>query len=133
MEHIENLDRSGLRKFGLSTGAIVAALFAVLLPWLFDRSFPLWPWLVALPLWALALAAPNALRPVYVWWMRIGAVLGAVNARIILGLIFFVMFTPIAVLLRLLGKDAMNRRLSRSGIYKIACQEKSPKHMEKPF
>ena len=41
---IPELDRTGLREFGIVTGGIVAVLFGLLFPWLLERSFPLWPW-----------------------------------------------------------------------------------------
>ena len=44
---IPELDAAGLRRFALVTGAILAVLFGVLLPWLFGFGFPLWPWIVA--------------------------------------------------------------------------------------
>ena len=43
---IPELDRKGLRDFGLSTGGIVAALFGIFFPWLLERPWPLWPWIV---------------------------------------------------------------------------------------
>ena len=53
MQHtIPELDRSGLRQFGFTTGAIMVAIFGLLLPWLLDRGWPIWPWIVASPLWA---------------------------------------------------------------------------------
>ena len=43
--------------------------------------------------------------------MKIGHVLGWINTRIILGMVSFIMFAPVALVLRLLGKDPMQRRL----------------------
>ncbi len=69
---IPELDRKGLREFGLTTGAIIAALFGALFPWLLERAFPLWPWIILLVLGGWALVAPASLRPVYRLWMRFG-------------------------------------------------------------
>ena len=41
---IPELDRAGLRQFGLLMGGFVALVFGLLLPWLFERTLPLWPW-----------------------------------------------------------------------------------------
>ena len=62
---IPELDRPGLRRFGLTTGAIVAALFGVLLPYLFDHAWPRWPWVIAAILITWATVAPGTLRLVY--------------------------------------------------------------------
>ena len=44
---IPELDHAGLRRFGLTTGALIAGIFGLLLPWLFDARYPAWPWLAA--------------------------------------------------------------------------------------
>ncbi len=62
---IPELDRKGLREFGLVTGTIVAVLFGLFFPWLLERAFPLWPWVVFGVLGAWALVAPLSLRPLY--------------------------------------------------------------------
>jgi hypothetical protein len=56
--------RRDLRSFGLSMGAVVAALFGLALPWLREHEFPVWPWILAAVLTAAATAAPLVLRPV---------------------------------------------------------------------
>jgi len=61
MPAIEQLDRKGLRKFGLVTGAIVLVLFGFLLPWIFGHGLPRWPWYVAGTLWIPALLVPDLL------------------------------------------------------------------------
>ncbi|MDH3901107.1 MAG: SxtJ family membrane protein [Gammaproteobacteria bacterium] len=88
MHEIAELDKPGLRKFGLITGAIVVGLFGLLLPWLLDHHWPVWPWVVAAALWVPALVFPAVLKPVYRGWMKFGAVLGFINTRLILGLFF---------------------------------------------
>jgi hypothetical protein len=133
MEQVPSLDRRGLRRFGLLTGAILVLLFGMALPWILDHSYPTWPWLVAVPLWALALLLPDGLKPIYRVWMRFGAVLGAVNAAIILGMVFYALITPIALTLRWLGHDALNRRLDQRASYRVPSRAPSPKHMERPF
>jgi hypothetical protein len=67
---IPELDARGLRKFGLTTGAIVAVLFGALIPWAFGLHYPKWPWVLAGVLGLWALAAPATLHPVYLGWMR---------------------------------------------------------------
>ena len=52
---IPELDRKGLRRFGLTTGAIVVAVFGLFFPWMLDLNWPRWPWIIAAPLWSLAL------------------------------------------------------------------------------
>ena len=70
---IPELDRTGLRHFGLTTGAAVVVIFGLFFPWLLELSYwPAWPWIVAAPLWLLALVQPLWLRWIYRGWMRFG-------------------------------------------------------------
>ena len=135
MKHeIENLDKKGLRNFGLVTGAIVVALFGFLLPWILDHAWPYWPWYIAGVLWALAIIFPTALNPIYHVWMRFGLVLGWINTRIILGLTFYIIFTPISLLLAILRKDPMRRKKEPGAVSYRVIKEKHPKeHMERPY
>lgn len=58
----------------------------------------------------LGLAAPRALGLVYRPWMKLAAAMGWVNTRILLGLMFFLVFTPIALVRRALGRDPLDLR-----------------------
>ena len=49
----------------------------------------------------------DLLLPLNIFWMRFGFFLGAIVSPVILGVIFFVLFTPIAVIMRLLGRDEL--------------------------
>ena len=135
MKHeVEKLDKKGLRKFGLVTGAIVLALFWLLLPWIFDHKLPYWPWYIAGPLWVLAIVFPSALNPVYHVWMRFGLVVGWINTRIILGVLFYSVFTPVSLLLKIMGKDPMRRKKEpTSDSYRVATNIQPREHMEKPY
>jgi len=98
-----------LRSFGLIVGSAFLVLGGIswwrghLLP---PRVF----WGLGGLLALLALFAPRALGPVERGWLKLGAALGYVNTRILLLLIFFLVLTPIAVVMRLF-RDPMDRRL----------------------
>jgi apolipoprotein N-acyltransferase len=131
---IKELDAKGLREFGLVTGAIVAGLFGLFFPWLLERSWPVWPWVVAGVLAAWALAAPSSLGPVYRVWMRFGMVMGAVMSRVVLGVLFFLVITPLGVIMRAFGHDSMGRKIQPdTNTYRIPSRVRESKHMERPF
>ena len=52
---------------------------------------------------------PGLLRPLHRFWMKLGHVLGAINSRIILGVLFFVLFVPAAIVMKLMRRDALAR------------------------
>jgi hypothetical protein len=127
-------DRKQLREFGLVFGAGLIVMFGLLLPWLADRSWPLWPWIAAAVFVTLALAFPPALRPLNFLWLKIGHVLGWINTRIILGVVFFVIFLPAALLLRALRKDPMHRTFDAStASYRVSSKSAPNQQMERPF
>jgi hypothetical protein len=129
-----NPDKQELRKFGLIFAGMFILIFALLLPWIWDRPSPMWAWIVAGVFAAAGLLVPMWLAPVYRLWMKIGHVLGWINTRIILGLVFFVIFAPVALLLKILGKDALRQRLDASASsYRIASEQPPRDRMEKPY
>ena len=136
MQHddIPERDAAGLREFGLVTAAMLVALFGLLIPWLLSVSSPLWPWIMAGLLTIWAVIAPATLDPLYHGWMRIGLVMGWISSRIILATLFYLVFTPTGLAMRLGGYDPMKSRTERSA---NSCRRiSSPRsidHMEKPF
>jgi MFS family permease len=134
MHPIPELDRKGLRSFGIATGVILAAIFGLFFPWLLDRPIPRWPWVIAGALVLMGLAAPMALNPVYKIWMRFGLLMSRIMTPIIMGIVFYVVITPVALLVKLLGKDAMRRRLERdTATYRIPSDPIPPERLDKPF
>jgi O-antigen/teichoic acid export membrane protein len=131
---IPELDPKGLRSFGLTTGGIVAVLFGLLLPWLLDRSLPLWPWVLFAVLALAALLFPAGLRPVYRAWMRFGLLMSRITTPLILGLAFFLVVTPIALIRHLFGKDSMARAFDRAAqSYRVASRKSTKDSLEKPY
>ncbi len=131
---IPELDRKGLREFGLVTGGIIAGLFGLFFPWLLEFGIPVWPWLVGGVLGLWALAAPMSLRPVYYWWMRFALVLSRITTPIILGIVFYLVFLPVALVMKLIGRDPMARRFDQgANSYRVPSHKAPRDQLEKPF
>lgn len=132
--NIPELDRKGLRDFGLLMGAVIGVLFGIFFPWLFDRAWPLWPWLIGAAFALPALVVPLSLRPIYRGWMRFGLFMSKIMTPLVLGIVFFLVFTPVAMALKLLGKDAMRRKLDpQAESYRIDSKGATMGDMERPF
>ena len=129
-----NPDKQELRKFGLVFATAMVLIFGLFFPWLLDRPWPVWPWIVAAVFTVPALLLPQILKPVFLVWMKIGHALGWINSRIILGILFFLMFAPVALVLRLFGKDMLKQRLDASATtYRIASEHLPRDRMERPY
>ena len=56
---------------------------------------------------------PLSLKPVYTIWMKLGQILSWINTRLILCAVFYVLFFPIGVIMRLCGFDPLDRKLEK--------------------
>ena len=132
---IPELDKAGLRHFGLVTGVVAAVIFGLLLPWLFSFNYPVWPWIVAAVLGLWAVLSPTSLRPIYKGWMKIAMVLGFINTHIVLFLLYYVVFFPVALLFKIIGRDPMARKLTatRDDSYRVISHKRDHKHYERPY
>lgn len=123
-----------LRKFALITGAMIALVFGIVLPWLFSQAWPTWPWLAGsiLALWGIV--APASLALVHKIWMKFAEGLGWINSRIILTLVFYLVVFPTAAILRALGKDPLRRKFEAKLVsYRITSKPRARDNLEKPF
>jgi hypothetical protein len=98
-------------------GVVMAAFFAVvaLLPLRAGHPARVWALGAAAGLLALALARPSLLHVPNLLWRRLGLLLGKIVNPIILGLMFFLVFTPAALCLRLAGKDPLRLKKPKDG------------------
>jgi hypothetical protein len=122
-----------LRSFGLLVGGIfsIIGLWPMLL-----HGEPLRKWAVAIGALLIACGGflPRALAPVHRGWMWIGRVLGWINTRILLGIVFYGLVAPIGIVFRLMGKDTMRQAFSEvSSTYRVTRQPRPRSHMKYQF
>ena len=107
-----DISKGELKKFA-ATFAIVFLVFAAI--GYFRATRVGWIFLVAaIFLIAMRQFAPEALRPVHAGWMKFASALGWLNTRVVLGLLFIVVFSPAGIVLRILRKDLLGLRVDRS-------------------
>ena len=120
------------RSFGMSVGGVCL----VLALWLWWRgSETTWMVLASIGtvLAGFGAVAPSFLRgPNKVWW-RFAQVLGWVNSRIILGLFFALVLTPVGVVMRVFGRNPLHgmRGPTNWGVYPSRIRD--PRHYERMF
>jgi hypothetical protein len=101
--------KGGPRRFGLTVGGIFLLLAAISL-WRGHEIPPRVLGTLGVLLVVPGLLFPRVLVPVERVWMRFAEALAFVNTRIILGLVFYAVLTPIAAVMRLF-RDPLDRRL----------------------
>jgi hypothetical protein len=129
------LDDQQYRKFALLMAFVLSLFVGLALPWALDTRVQEWPFFVSLLLLIWAAVSPGSLWVIYVPWMRLAVILGYINTRIILTLVFYLLFTPISLFMKLAGKDPLNRnmRISPPETYWKAVMPRDKSHMEKIY
>jgi glucan phosphoethanolaminetransferase (alkaline phosphatase superfamily) len=103
------LDRTTLRKFGL-TLAIAFLLISGLFLFRQRNNLAVYSLAISLLFVIMRLAPVILLKPVYIIWMRFAVVLGWINTRVILLVLFYLVFTPLGLLMRLFKIDLLERK-----------------------
>ena len=106
----ETISKQQLREFGL----LIAFGFPLLIGWLIPavtgHGFRVWTLWIGFPGLIIGLNSPRLLYYPYKFWMKLGVILGWVNSRIILGLVYVGVLLPIAFIMRLTGYDPLRIR-----------------------
>jgi len=127
--------RSDYRKFGVSVGCVLL-VFSALMIWL---TKPTAAWVLGAAgafLLLAGLALPAALALPYRAWMGLAHALGWFNTRLLLIVVFFLVLTPLGLLIRLLGKRPLDMKWDPEADSYWIPREQSPfdpKRCEKHF
>ena len=114
LEEIKNIksEKSDLRNFGIIVGIILLIISGFLF-WKEKESFQIFL-AIGITLFLTAIAIPFVLKPVYWIWMIFGIILGWFMTRVILSLLFYIIFTSIGLTSRLFGKQFLELRWDKS-------------------
>ena len=110
------------RKFGI----FFTFVFALAAAYFYNSDIMTWAYLfsaTSLIFLVITLVKDELLLPLNKLWMRFGLLLGIIVSPIVLGLIFFGLFTPIAMLMRLSGRDELKLKFSRKASHWISRSE----------
>jgi hypothetical protein len=90
--------------------------------------------IIASLLIVLGAVVPQSLKQVHYGWMKIGHVLGSINTKIILGIIYYLLITPMGLVMRLMGKDSMHRTFAQdAATYRVIRAPRPRQHMRNQF
>ena len=106
----QNVKLPSNKNFGIVF--FVVFLLISLWPLLGKSEIRYWPLMIAIIFLVLGLANSSLLNPFNKLWYKFGIFLGKIISPIIMGIIFFSVVTPIGLIMRLLGKDVLNLKLS---------------------
>ena len=114
---------------------IVFSIFFLLIsvyPLLNNDPIYYWSLFVSFIFLVLGLMNSKILSPLNVLWFKFGILLGKIVSPVVMGIIFFLVVTPISILLKIFGKDVLNLKFNKNKTYWI--EKNGPKsNMKKQF
>ena len=122
------------RNFGFFFTAVFFTASIYFLLYMVDYPFWIFLSLSVLTLFS-ALYYPNLLSPFNSLWFLIGMFLGRVISPIILGIIFFLLITPMSLILKIVGRDELNLKRERKETFWVLreSEEIDPQSFKKQF
>ena len=105
------------RSFGIVF--FIVFLLIAIYPLLSDESVRLWSLAIATIFFILGIINSSLLSPLNKIWFKFGLLLGRLISPLVMSLIFFLVVTPIALLMKLLKKDLLNLKFNKDNTYWI--------------
>jgi hypothetical protein len=122
-----------LRNFGL----IWAFIFCIiaLFPLLGSNKIALWALYVSGIFVLLSLLFPQIYQKTYFYqgWIKLGGFLGLINSKIIILFLFYAVFLPIGLILKIFKKDLLRKKLDKSASSYFIDRNYSPQDMKNQF
>lgn len=110
-------NKSSNRSFGVVF--FVFFLIISLFPLLNDNDIRYWSLILSITFLVLGLLNSNLLTPLNNLWFKFGILLGKVISPFIMGTIFFIIVTPIGIIMKILKKDLLNLKFNNKKTYWI--------------
>ena len=104
-----------------SFGIVFFVVFLIIstYPLINGDELRLWSLIISIVFLFLGLVNSKILNPLNKLWFKFGIFLGKIISPLVMGIIFFLVVTPIGLLMRLLNKDLLNLRFNNNGSYWI--------------
>ena len=113
MKHIDSdkIKISSNRSFGLLF--FVVFLIISLWPLTHEGSIRIWSVIISAVFLILGLINSKLLTPLNLLWFKFGMILGAIISPIVMGIVFFLVVTPTGLILRIMGRDLLNKNYDK--------------------
>ncbi len=117
------MNKSSNKNFGVVF--FIVFLIIALYPLLHSENLRIWSLIISFIFLVLGLINSKILTPLNILWSNFGLFLGKIVSPLVMGIIFFLVVTPTAILTRVLKKNLLNLNFSKSKSYWI--EKKGPK------
>ena len=114
---MDDIKVSSNRSFGIVF--FIVFLLIATYPLLKGNDLRIWSLLISFGFLILGLINSKILSPLNKLWFKFGLILGKIISPLIMGIIFFVVVTPIGIVMRVLKKDLLNLKYNQKETYWI--------------
>jgi len=117
-----------------SFGIVFFLVFLILAFWPLTsfNTFKTLPLIISIIFLILGVINSKILSPLNIIWFKFGILLGSFVAPIVMGAVFFAVITPISIIMKMLGKDLLNKKYSDKQSYWIT-KDNSKNSMKQQF
>ncbi len=109
-------DKSTLRKFAITIASALCIIGALVFFLGSRAETAFWLWGFGSSILILGITVPNVLKPFHLLWMTLAFVLGWFVSRLILSIVFYLVMTPIGLVMKIIGKDLINQKLEKNNL-----------------
>ena len=113
----DNIEISSNRSFGITF--FIVFLLITIYPLIKNEELRIWSLIIAIIFLILGLLNSKILTPLNKLWFKFGLFLSKIVSPMIMGVIFFLVVTPIAFIIRIIGKDLLNLKFNKNKTYWI--------------
>ena len=114
---MDNIKIGSNRSFGIVF--FIVFLLIAFYPLTYSGDIGIWYAIISLIFLVLGLLDSKILTPLNKIWFKFGMLLGRIISPFIMGIIFFLVVTPIGLIMRILGKDLVNLKYNNNKTYWI--------------
>ena len=115
MSDIKNNNKPSNKNFGIVF--FIVFLLVAFYPLTFNGEIKIWSLLISLLFLLLGMMNSKILTPLNKTWFKFGIILGKIVSPIIMGIIFFLVVTPIGLIMRVFKKDILNLKYNNDKTY----------------
>ena len=131
MKRNSNIKISSNRNFGLVF--FIVFLIVSIWPLTYDEPVRIWSAIISSVFLILGLMNSKLLTPLNKLWFKFGMILGAIIAPIVMGVVFFLVITPIGLTMRIMGKDLLRKKYDKKKETYWIKRDKPVNTMKKQF
>ena len=116
------MEKNSIKLGSNKSFGIIFSLFFLIIsiyPLINEENIRVWFLLPSIVFFILGMINSKILSPLNIIWFKFGILIGGIISPIVMAIVFFIVITPISVIMKLLGKDLLNLKKNKKNSYWI--------------